>query len=378
MRWMDEFAREELAKGLIDRIHRLAQRLGRPITIMEVCGTHTVALFRHGVRAALPKNLRMISGPGCPVCVTPNEEIDTAIEMALKPDVILVTFGDMVRVPGSRKSLADARIEGADIRVVYSPLEALDIARANPERQIVFLGVGFETTAPTIGATINQAASEELANFSVFSAHKLVPPAMRALVLSGEVGVDGFMLPGHVCTVIGARPFEFLADEFGIPGMVTGFQPLDLLQGIAMLLDQIANDRHRIEIEYTRIVSREGNRQAQAILEKVFTPGDASWRGFGLLPSSGLHLSPTYSQFDAKRRIEVKIPPPVEHRGCRCDAVIRGALEPEECRLFRKVCTPEYPIGPCMVSSEGTCAAHFKYGEAQHPHPIEPPLEVKP
>lgn len=378
MRWMDEFAREELAESLIVRIHQLAERIVRPVRIMEVCGTHTVALYRHGVRAALPQTLHMISGPGCPVCVTPNEEIDAAIEMALTPGVILVTFGDMVRVPGSRKSLAGARMEGADIRVVYSPLEALDVARANRSREVVFLGVGFETTAPTVGATIKQAAAENLANFSVYSAHKLVPPAMRALVLSGEVGVDGFMLPGHVCTVIGARPFEFLAGEFGIPGVVTGFQPLDLLQGIAMLLDQIAAGRHEIEIEYTRIVSMQGNRHAQEIIDKVFIPGDAGWRGFGLLPDSGLHLSPAYSQFDAKRRIEVEIPPPVEHRGCRCDAVIRGVLEPEECRLFRKVCTPEYPIGPCMVSSEGTCAAHFKYGEAQHARSNEPPLGVKP
>lgn len=332
-----------------------------PVTIMEVCGTHTVSIFRHGIRGLLPPEVKLLSGPGCPVCVTPNAEIDQAIALAAVPRVVLTTFGDMIRVPGSRSSLQEARAKGADVRVVYSPLDAVRLAASAPDRQVVFFAVGFETTSPAVAAALVEANRLDLPNFSILSAHKVIPPAMKLLLESGETRVDGFLLPGHVSTIIGAEPYEFIARDHGVPCVVAGFEPLDVLQAIDMLLTQMAAGEARVEIGYRRTVRWEGNPVAKRCLDDVFEPTDASWRGIGVIPGSGLKLRPAYRRLDAADRFAIEAPPPREHPGCLCGDVLRGAKEPPDCRLFGKGCTPEHPIGPCMVSSEGTCAAWYQY-----------------
>ncbi|MGB6895764.1 MAG: hydrogenase formation protein HypD [Dehalococcoidia bacterium] len=359
MRYVEEFRDRAAALGMAERIRCGAVS---PVNLMEVCGTHTVAIFRHGVRDLLPPEVRMLSGPGCPVCVTTNADIDKAIALAEQPGVILVTFGDMMKVPGSYQSLSQAKARGCDVRVVYSARDALGIARANPERAVVFFGVGFETTAPTIAACVLEAESLGLENFSVLSVHKLIPPAMEALVASGEVRIDGFICPGHVSVIIGSRPYEFIAERYGVPCVVTGFEPLDILQGIDMLVRQIAGGRPRVEIQYSRGVRPEGNPRAREILERVFEVNGADWRGLGHIPGSGLKLRPEYARFDARAVHSISPPPTREHAGCICGDILRGAKTPPECPLYGKVCTPENPVGPCMVSSEGTCAGWYQYG----------------
>jgi hydrogenase expression/formation protein HypD len=307
----------------------------------------------------------MLSGPGCPVCVTANGDLDKAIGLALLPSVTLCTFGDMLKVPGSYSSLQRARAQGADVRVVYSPLDALHLAEQHPERHVVFYGVGFETTAPTVAASIMEARRRGLSNYSVASVHKVVPPALRVLLQASEVHIDGFLMPGHVSAVIGSQPYEFIAREFGIPCVVGGFEPLDILQALDMLLAQIAAHQARVEIAYTRAVRPQGNPSALKVMAEAFVPVDAAWRGIGIIPGSGLALRPGLADYDALVRFPLDLPPPRENTSCRCGEVLRGVLRPPQCPLFGTACTPENPVGPCMVSFEGTCGAWYQYGGAE-------------
>ena len=340
---------------------RLAAKLARPVTIMEVCGTHTVAIARSGFRSVLPKSIRLISGPGCPVCVTSQADIDRIIALTRLPDTIIASFGDMIRVPGSRSSLAQRKAEGAAVEVVYSPLDALRLARSHPEKQVILVGVGFETTTPLVAATLERALALGLANFSVIAAHKRVPPALRALVNDPEIALDALILPGHVSTILGATPYSFLADEFHIPCVIAGFEPVDILQGIAQLLRQMVEGRAEIEIAYRRAVAVEGNLAALEAIDRVFEVCDGQWRGLGVIPESGYTLREQFAGFDAARRFEVAVEPAIEARGCRCGEVLRGIITPGDCALFGRACTPTAPYGPCMVSSEGSCAAWYRY-----------------
>lgn len=347
-----------IADGLVRRIRAAAVR---PMKLMEVCGTHTMAIAKNGIRGLMPEQITLLSGPGCPVCVTSNADIDLAIELARQPGVTLTTFGDMMKVPGSYSSLAREKGDGRDVRVVYSPLDALELAEREVHREVVFLGVGFETTAPTVAVTIQQAAKHGVRNFSVLAMHKTVPLALEALVNDPLVEIDGFILPGHVSVVIGTKPYESLATRYGVPGVVTGFEPLDVLQGILMLAEQLRDGRAEIEVAYTRAVAPEGNPHAIAAIDEVFEPCDAEWRGLGVIPGTGLALRDRYAEFDASKRFAATPPEPKEHKGCQCGDVLRGAVLPYECRLFGRACTPEHPVGPCMVSSEGSCAAYYRY-----------------
>lgn len=359
---LSTFRDPELARELIELIDELTPK-DRPVSLMEVCGTHTVAIARNGIRSAMPKNLRLISGPGCPVCVTANHDIDTVIGLSRVPGVTITTFGDMTRVPGSTSSLFKERADGRDIRIVYSPLDALQIAQENPERQVVFVGVGFETTTPLIAAALKHAKRMGLANFSVYVAHKSVPNTLDVLVNDPEVQIDAFILPGHVSTIIGAKPYQFIAEKYHIPGVITGFEPVDVLQGIAMIMRQIHDGEAKIEIAYRRGVRPEGNQVAIAAIEEVFEPCDATWRGLGVIPGSGYALRDEYAEFDALKRFSPTVEPTVEPAGCQCGDVLRGVIYPNQCKLFARVCTPEHPVGPCMVSSEGSCAAYYRYTE---------------
>ena len=328
---------------------------------MEVCGTHTMAIFRGGLPSLLPANVRLLSGPGCPVCVTPMGYVDAAVALARRPDVTVATFGDMVRVPGSQTSLERERAAGADVRVVYSPTDALRLAEEQRDRKVVFLGVGFETTAPATAVTVGEAQRREVGNFFMLSAHKLVPPALRALLADETAALDGLILPGHVSVVLGTRPYEFIAQDFGRPGVVTGFEPTDVLQAIGMLLEQIVRNEPQIENQYARVVRPEGNPAALERVREFLEPCDTEWRGLGQLPESGLRLRAEFRRHDAEAALGVEIPEGKEPAGCRCGDVLRGMIEPEACGLFAKRCTPMTPVGACMVSSEGSCAAHFKY-----------------
>ena len=358
MKYVDDYRDGGLAARLVARIR---QRPATPVNLMEVCGTHTVAIFRHGIRQLLPEHVSMVSGPGCPVCVTANRDIDWAVALARRPDTILATFGDMLKVPGSSSSLQQARAEGCRVRVVYSTLDALEIARAHPEKSVVFFGIGFETTAPTVACSILEAERLGLRNYFVFSVHKVMPPAMRALVASGEIRIDGFICPGHVSAIIGSEPYRFLARDYGIPCVVSGFEPLDILQSIDMLLAMRAEGRAEVEIQYRRVVRPGGNQAALEQLCRVFEPADAEWRGLGPIPGSGLRIRDEYARFDAQRAFHVDLGPTREHAGCRCGEVLRGVVKPPECPLYGRVCTPENPVGPCMVSGEGTCSTWYQF-----------------
>ena len=354
----NSFKNPELARGLIESIRALAPEHA---TLMEVCGTHTVAIARNGIRDLMPQGCRLASGPGCPVCVTANRDIDAAIALARVESVILTTFGDMTRVPGSSSSLLKEQAAGRDVRIVYSPLDALAIAKENPEREVVFVGVGFETTTPLVAMAVKRAAAMHLDNFSVYAAHKNMPGALDVLMGDPELKVDALILPGHVSTIIGVEPYRFLAEKHGIPGVITGFEPLDVLQGIAMLMRQLHEGRAEIENAYARGVMPEGNPVALAAIDDVFETCTATWRGLGPIEGSGYRIRERYARFDALRRFEPAIETTREPRGCRCGDVLRGIMAPNECPLFRTVCSPENPVGPCMVSSEGSCAAYFRY-----------------
>jgi len=346
----------------VRRIRDLADRTGTA-ALMEVCGTHTVALFRTGVRSLLRDSVNLLSGPGCPVCVTPTEIIDQAVAYALRPDTMVATYGDMMRVPGTESSLEQARAAGGAVRMVYSPTDALALAARNPGAQVIFIGVGFETTAPTAAAAVLRAHNQGIDNFMVLTAHKLIPPVLHALAAMPGLKLDGLICPGHVSAIIGIEPYEQVAAQHGIPCVVTGFEPLDLLQGILMLLEQKHAGRAVAEIQYTRVVRPNGNARARDILYQVFESSDSAWRGVGVLPGSGLAFRHEFAHFDAAARLPLQIPPSAEPPGCRCADVLIAAIQPPQCPLFAKHCTPDNPVGPCMVSSEGSCAAHFKYGE---------------
>ena len=352
------FKDPKLARGLIETIHRLAPEHA---TLMEVCGTHTVAIARNGIRDLMPEGLRLASGPGCPVCVTCNRDIDTVIALARIPNVTITTFGDMTRVPGSTSSLLAEQAAGRSVEIVYSPLDALAFAKAHPEREVVFVGVGFETTTPLVAMAIKRAKAMELSNFTVFAAHKNMPGALELLVGDPTLELDGLILPGHVSTIIGAEPYRFLAEKYGIPGVITGFEPVDVLQGIAMLVRQLHEGRAEIEIAYARGVMPEGNPVALAAIDEVFETCAATWRGLGDIPGSGYRIRDEFANFDAVRRFEPDVEPTRDPKGCRCGDVLRARIAPNECPLFRTVCTPENPVGPCMVSSEGSCAAYYRY-----------------
>lgn len=362
MKYIDEFRDPALARTLLARIEA---RSSRPLRLMEFCGGHTHAILRYGLRALLPPTVDLRSGPGCPVCVTANADLDRAIALARVPGLILTTFGDMVRVPGSRASLQETKAAGADVRLVYSTLDALQIARDNPARPVIFLGVGFETTAPTIAAALLQAAREGLDNFSVLSLHKLTPPATRAILDSGDLAIDGIIGPGHVTTVIGADAWRFLPDEYGVPVAVAGFEPLDILRAVADLVDMVEDERPAVANSYARSVSAQGNPAALKVMDQVFEVGAADWRGLGIVPASGLSIRPEFARFDAALRFDVDPGPTQEHRGCLCGDVLRGTVLPPQCPLFAKACTPARPIGPCMVSAEGACAAYYQFGREE-------------
>lgn len=352
------FKDPKLARGLIETIHRLAPEHA---TLMEVCGTHTVAIARNGIRDLMPEGLRLASGPGCPVCVTCNRDIDTVIALARIPNVTITTFGDMTRVPGSTSSLLAEQAAGRSVEIVYSPLDALAFAKAHPEREVVFVGVGFETTTPLVAMAIKRAKAMGLSNFTVFAAHKNMPGALELLVGDPTLELDALILPGHVSTIIGAEPYRFLAEKYGIPGVITGFEPVDVLQGIAMLVRQLHEGRAEIEIAYARGVMPEGNPVALAAIDEVFETCAATWRGLGDIPGSGYRIREEFADFDAVRRFEPDVEPTRDPKGCRCGDVLRARIAPNECPLFRTVCTPENPVGPCMVSSEGSCAAYYRY-----------------
>ena len=360
MKFVEEYRDPELGKKLLERIH---ERSRKHIRLMEFCGGHTVAIFRHGLRQLLPPNIDMLSGPGCPVCVTATTDLDKAIALGKLPDVIITSCGDMVRVPGSNSSLQKAKAEGADIRIVYSTQDALAIAQDNPEKSVVFIGIGFETTAPTVAASILQAEQENIKNYYVLSLHKVCPPIMKAILDLGEVRLNGIICPGHVSAVIGSRPYRFIAEDYHIACAVSGFEPVDILLAVDRLVEQIENDKPAVEIAYRRGVKEEGNLPALHLMDTVFEVGEANWRGIGLVPGSGLNIKKEYERFDAEKNFDIKVPPSREPKGCICGAVLRGVSTPLDCKLFRVKCTPESPVGPCMVSSEGSCATYYQYGE---------------
>ncbi|WP_010233918.1 hydrogenase formation protein HypD [Clostridium arbusti] len=358
MKYVDEFRNGDYSKSLVKLIQNITDK---KINIMEVCGTHTMAIFRYGIRDILPSNINLISGPGCPVCVTPQSYIDTALELTLNKDVIIATFGDMIRVPGNKTSLMKRKAEGADIKIVYSPMDALTLAQNNPLREIVFLSVGFETTTPMTAITAIEARKQGVKNLFFLTAHKIVPPAMRALVDDKELNISGFLLPGHVSAVIGKEPYEFLSSEYSIPGVITGFEPLDILKGLNSLINMINNRDYNIINEYKRIVRNDGNSQAIEYLHKVFEVSDSTWRGIGTIPNSGYTFNREYEEFDAIKHFNIEYKEYDGSPGCRCGDILKGKITPLQCPLFKKACTPENPVGSCMVSSEGTCAAYYRY-----------------
>ncbi len=367
---VESFRSESAARVLLGRIERLLKRAGattdEPVALMEVCGTHTVAISRFGLRSLLPDSLRLLSGPGCPVCVTPLIEIDRSIAVAETPGTIVVTFGDMMRVPGSRSSLESARMDGADVRIAYSPMDSLKIARENPGHEVVFLGVGFETTSPTIAATIVAAEREGLGNFSILPFFKTVPAALDMLASIPNRPLDGFICPGHASVIIGADAYAPVACNRNMPCVVVGFEPLDILSGIEALLEQVAairaNQGHAgVEVRYKRAVTGEGNVAAQKLLRDVFEECDAEWRGIGVIPGSGHDLNERYRGFDVRERLSLDVESPVEQPGCVCGEIMLGRKLPTDCPLFGEECTPRRPVGPCMVSTEGSCAAFYKY-----------------
>lgn len=349
---------EELRRRAAAAVREIERLATRPVRLMEVCGTHTVAIFRHGLRQLLPPQVELVSGPGCPVCVTPNEYLDAALAYAAQPGAVIATFGDMLRVPGSFSSLEREKSRGARIRTVYSPLESLELAASSPDDKVVLLGVGFETTAPLTAACVLEAARRGLRNWSVLPAHKLVPPALAALLRQPQSRVDGLLLPGHVAAVTGTAPFASLP----LPAVVAGFEALDILEAVLRLVRQVAAGERRLENAYRRVVRAEGNPLAQQLVAQVYRPAAASWRGLGRLEASGLEVRPEFARWDARQAWPVAVPGGAEPPGCRCGEVLCGSITPPQCPLFAKACTPLAPVGACMVSVEGACAAWYKYG----------------
>ncbi len=351
----------KMLSELKGHLEKWQEEHGRKLVLMEVCGTHTVAFSQSGIRDALRPWIDLRSGPGCPVCVTDQADIDYMLELSALPDVIVTTFGDMVRVPGSQGDLARAKARGGDVRVVYSPLEAVAIARAEPQRQVIFMGIGFETTVPAIAAALAQAEAENLKNFSVYSVHKLTAPAVEILLQDPELKLDGLILPGHVSVITGRSYFSFVADKYALPAAITGFDSLDLLVGLKDILAQYAEHTARVSNCYPRVVREAGNRKAWILVERFFTEDSVKWRGLGEIPESGLVLRPHYTHFDAGQRFPLTLPPSHAPKGCLCGNVLKGKNLPFDCGHFARSCTPVHPVGPCMVSGEGTCATYYKY-----------------
>lgn len=360
MQPVSDFRSSELALKLVKKINRYPRK---PARLMEFCGSHTAAILKYGIRQLLPPGVEMLSGPGCPVCVTDQADIDRAIALAKVPGVILCTFGDMLKVPGTYSTLQQARAEGYDVRMVYSTLDAIEIAKKNPDKPVVFLGVGFETTAPTIAASIAQASAQKIKNYSVMSLAKMCPPVMEALLDGGEIKIDGIICPGHVSTIIGSKPYEFIPRDYKVACVVAGFEPVDILIAADQLLAQIESGKPCVEIAYGRTVSPEGNIRAKELLAEIFEPQPARWRGVGEVGASGYKIRDAYKGFDAERLFDIKTGPAKEPAGCRCGDVLRGVIRPTACPLFGRACVPERPVGPCMVSGEGACASYYVFGE---------------
>lgn len=358
MKYIDEYRDRKLVELLLKQIWEASIS---PVRLMEVCGGHTMAIRKYGIPEMLPSTIKLLSGPGCPVCVTEKSVIDKAIRLASTPGTIVITFGDLMRVPGSYTTLEKERANGADIRMIYSPLDSLSIAKDNPSHKIIFIGIGFETTSPASAVTLIQAKLENLNNFFFLSAHKIMPPAMEMLI-DDEVQIDGYICPGHVSTITGSGMYSPIVEKFGLGCVITGFEPVDLLQGILMLVKQIESKNPKVEIQYKRAVKSEGNFKALKLLDKVFKLKDDWWRGLGLVPQSGLKLKLEFEKYDAELNFDLEMPVIKEEKGCICGEILRGLKQPVDCKLFGKICTPENSVGACMVSSEGSCQAYFRYG----------------
>ncbi|HBE44789.1 MAG TPA: hydrogenase formation protein HypD [Deltaproteobacteria bacterium] len=354
---------KKLLKKVIELSKRVTEKKGRKIYLMEVCGTHTTAISKSGLRSLISDTIELRSGPGCPVCVTDQSHVDKIIALARQHPVVIATFGDMVRVPGTHSSLERERARGAQVEIFYSPHEAILFAKKNPRKEIVFLGIGFETTAPAIAMSIADAHNQGIKNYSVVALHKSVPPVMRALLDDEDLHVDGFMLPGHVCTITGRKIFDFISSEYSIPAVIAGFETTDILQAIYLLLEQFFSGRVQTINAYTRLVHEEGNGKAKKIINEFFETVDTAWRGFGFIPDSGFCLKPDYAYYNAEKRFSVEVGESSMPEGCSCGDVLRGKMKPFHCPLFGKTCTPANPVGPCMVSSEGACAAYYNYSD---------------
>ncbi|WP_417249149.1 hydrogenase formation protein HypD [Celeribacter sp.] len=380
MKFAEEFRDPDAARALLNKIAALTDEIGasaeKPLHIMEICGGHTHAIFRYGLDKLTPDGIEFIHGPGCPVCVLPMSRVDECVELAEREEVIFTTFGDAMRVPGTKKSLLQAKADGADIRMVYSPLDALELARRNPDREVVFFGLGFETTTPSTAFSILQAAEEGLANFTVFCNHILVPPPLKVLLDDPHMVLDGFVGPGHVSMVIGVHPYDFIAQDYGKPIVVAGFEPLDLLQSVLMVLEQIRDGRAEVENQYSRVVPEHGNPASMAAMDKVYEQRPSfEWRGLGEIDASGLRIRPAYAAFDAEAKFGIGYGAKRRHveepEGCACGAVMTGRVKPVDCPQFGRGCTPETPLGALMVSSEGACAAYYQYGGARAVEPAQ-------
>lgn len=367
MKYVDEFREPRKADALLRAIEQLCQQLEKPIKIMEVCGGHTHSIFKYGIEDILPEPIELIHGPGCPVCVMPKGRLDDAISISRNDNVIFTTFGDAMRVPGSTISLLQAKAQGADIRMVYSPLDSLQIAKENPDQEVVFFALGFETTAPSTALTILQAESEKIHNFSMFCNHVLVIPALEALLENPDLQLDGFIGPGHVSMVIGTEPYQFISQQYQKPIVISGFEPLDIIQSVWMLLQQIVEKRCEVENQYDRLVEETGNSVAIAAMNQVFEVRETfEWRGLEEIPNSAFKMRAEYAEFDAEVKFTVPNLKIADHKACQCGEILKGVLKPWQCKVFGTACTPETPIGTCMVSSEGACAAYYKYGRYSH------------
>ncbi|WP_099187150.1 hydrogenase formation protein HypD [Tepidibacter mesophilus] len=359
MRYIKEFRNPKLAKKML---YSISDKLERDISIMEVCGTHTMSILKNGIRDLLPRNINLISGPGCPVCVTAQSYIDTAIELCKRDDVIITTFGDMIKVPGTYSSLKIEKALGRDIRLVMSPLDCHEIAKQNPKKEVVFLGIGFETTAPIIALSIYKAKNENINNFSVLQSIKTMPNAIKKIVIDKQVNIDGFLCPGHVSAIVGVKPFEFLAKEYGLPAVIAGFEYCDIISAIYFLVEMINREKYEVKNIYNRIVKYEGNKKAVSIIDEVFTNSDSIWRGLGNIKNTGVELKEKYKIYDAKSKLNIKTVHNDIHKDCLCGQILKGIKKPTQCKLFSKVCNPSNPIGACMISQEGTCNAYYNYG----------------
>jgi len=364
IKYIDDYRNRSIVESLLGEIRKISSR---DIVLMEVCGGHTMAIQKFGIPSLLPANIRLISGPGCPVCVSSRRFIDHAIALGKLENTIVCTFGDLIRVPGSTSCLDKEKAKGAAIKIVYSILDALIIAKQNPDKEIVFLGIGFETTAPGTAFGILNAARDNIKNFSVLSSHKVMPPAMAALIDEG-VKIDGYLSPGHVSVITGSKIYEELVKKYRVACVISGFEPVDLLKSVYMLARQIENNDPKVEIAYTRAVTREGNTKAQKAMDQVFSLKNDWWRGLGTLTLSGLGINDNYSNFDAENRFHVEIEPTREDKGCICGEILKGLKTPNDCKLFGKTCHPGNPVGACMVSNEGACHAYFKYNSNQNRH----------